>query len=659
MALSSPVACRPLTLLVVVVCAAALLRTVAGVAVDCSSLPSGFYCLSPSAYLWCYGQSQGAAGSCASPLVCKCGLTTENPCGWQTSTITPCYGAPGDYINTNGQTTKPLPIDDPSTDSSSAPAPSQPLYVLNRTNHLPLVIKLSPSSWRTQLSTLMAQAFYDDPNLYTPASSGYQCSFHPPPSYDHNPTQMWIARPEATTTISFTPDVTIRLPDKYAGLFLAYAMDQYGLNPSMLLGLAAKESFMPVIFNENDNSYFIVNDAKAHYDCYSATKEGLCTDLNKDGPFQVETGGMSSDVSSIAYRFYAGSLGTPKASRTPRYLTDNEFMTMPGFRAFHDSYTLDMPRAVVLTALDFHFRHNILLSMKRIGLYDALARRTTRASKDSLEFATAMYAYNRGVFDTQITTMLAGCTPTADPVTCGLDGYGGHTANIRDACLLLDLAPSSQLYDYGVTLADVNYFLDKLESTYPYDSVSGFHPSIDWAEIRADATEAFGLLQAYRKQRHPTGDSTPVISFRYDWRALLSVVRMRLPPREYLVGPSVQNYVNFWGNQLAPTLGPYVSPASFPVSFCSLPGGEVNLCSGNTETTDPCIANPLSDVCVTQCVRSAAACHTAMGSCLIASTAASQCACYTPYCACLQSACGAAFGAAQKLALSSCSSCAL
>lgn len=70
-----------------------------------------------------------------------------------------------------------------------------------------------------------------------------------------------------------------------------------------------------------------------------------------------------------------------------------------------------------------------------------------------------MYSYNRGVFDTQLPSMLKQCPPTKDPVTCGLDGYGGHTANIRDACRLLDSVPESELYDFEVTKDDVEYFI--------------------------------------------------------------------------------------------------------------------------------------------------------------------------------------------------------
>lgn len=75
------------------------------------------------------------------------------------------------------------------------------------------------------------------------------------------------------------------------------------------------------------------------------------------------------------------------------------------------------------------------------------------------------------------------------------------------------------------------------------------------------------------------------ISFRYDWRALLSVIRMRLPPRETLVGPSVQTFTDYWGGKVNPSLSSITSPASFKTDYCSLTGGGEELCSSSLESS--------------------------------------------------------------------------
>jgi len=124
-----------------------------------------------------------------------------------------------------------------------------------------------------------------------------------------------------------------------------------------------------------------------------------------------------------------------------------------------------------------------------------------------------------------------------------------------------------------------------LEGTYPFEALDHIHGKIDWAQIRSDADEAFDFLAARRQRQDGT------ISFRYDWRALVAVVRMHLPQREHLLGPSMKNFVSFWGHELNPPLGPMVDPATFPLGFCSIAGGEKDLCK-SWSATDECPDDP-------------------------------------------------------------------
>lgn len=49
---------------------------------SCAGLQQSFYCLDDERYAWCYGQDTPSVGKCPASLVCKCGRTTSNPCGW-------------------------------------------------------------------------------------------------------------------------------------------------------------------------------------------------------------------------------------------------------------------------------------------------------------------------------------------------------------------------------------------------------------------------------------------------------------------------------------------------------------------------------------------------------------------------------------------------
>ena len=128
---------------------------------------------------------------------------------------------------------------------------------------------------------------------------------------------MFIGRPSEQVTVSLT-SVMIRVPDKYFAMFLAYAQDQYGINPNAMMGLAAKETFATALYPSKDNSYFIVDGE----DEFLNTKknDGLFIDGNLDGPFQVETPAMSTDVSVLPQRFYTGDPSIPVSQRKPRYI---------------------------------------------------------------------------------------------------------------------------------------------------------------------------------------------------------------------------------------------------------------------------------------------------------------------------------------------------
>ena len=174
-------------------------------------------------------------------------------------------------------------------------------------------MNLNPTNICSQIEQIMQLPSYDDHSAHQPLfKSG--CSFHP--QWKNQNTQMFIGRPQGTTTVSVT-QVKIRLPDKYFGMFLAYGQDQYGISPHTMMGLAAKETFATALYPEKDDSYFIVNGMDDHFDTYS--NDSLFIDGNKDGPFQVETPAMATDVSVLPHRFYFGDQHIPIHERKPRY----------------------------------------------------------------------------------------------------------------------------------------------------------------------------------------------------------------------------------------------------------------------------------------------------------------------------------------------------
>ena len=154
---------------------------------------------------------------------------------------------------------------------------------------------------------------YDDITAYSPIFK-MGCSYHP--QWRNQNTQMFIGRPSGTCTVSVTT-VKIRLPDKYFGMFLAYSQDQYGISPHTMISLAAKETFATALYPNKDDSYFIVDKEDDFFNTLS--NDSLFIDGNKDGPFQVETPAMSTDVSVLPHRFYFGDSSVPESERKPSF----------------------------------------------------------------------------------------------------------------------------------------------------------------------------------------------------------------------------------------------------------------------------------------------------------------------------------------------------
>ena len=154
-------------------------------------------------------------------------------------------------------------------------------------------------------------------------------------------------------------------------------------------------------------------------------------------------------------------------------------------------------------------------------------------AEDMLEFAGVMYTYNRGLWSVMD---LSQCTVDKNPITdCHLDGYGGHSTDINHVCQLLNTAP--EVYDFAISLSDVLWFIDKLRETYPYESIEGVHEVIPWSTIIQRVKEVYPTILTHRQTRD---SSAKGISFRYDWRLMLAVIRAYLPKKEEFYGPTLE-----------------------------------------------------------------------------------------------------------------------
>jgi len=109
-------------------------------------------------------------------------------------------------------------VSTPTTLPVTEPPLVTPYYSRRPSEHLQNVLAFDADNYLLQLESLLSSPSYNDPNVYVhssdPSNSRF-CSFHPSDNYDRSLNQIFIGRPTESTTVSVTPGITVRLPDRY------------------------------------------------------------------------------------------------------------------------------------------------------------------------------------------------------------------------------------------------------------------------------------------------------------------------------------------------------------------------------------------------------------------------------------------------------------
>ena len=282
-----------------------------------------------------------------------------------------------------------------------------------------------------------------------------------------------------------------------------------------------------------------------------------------NGPYQYENEAVVTTVAAYAQRFFVNPYtrdtvtAAMRKSRQPQWLNattfSHEWDRRNMFQFFWDWTTGGSDSlSILFTSLYFHRTHNQIIWFPNVGFrnaFDIRLKTGTRDQQNMLEFCTILKAYNGGDYSLQESPMSkepAGCTPetdcTAESVegaaanSCLDTGYGGYTTQIKDVQIVM--LQAAQPYDYPVLWGDVLEFLATLEQTFPYECIMGLggtYGVIDWDALRAAVRWTFEYLQAARVPRY-NDDVRAGISFRYDWRLLLAVIRAFLPQKEVMMG---------------------------------------------------------------------------------------------------------------------------
>ncbi|KAH3762535.1 chitin binding [Pelomyxa schiedti] len=345
---------------------------------------------------------------------------------------------------------------------------------------------------------------------------------------------------------------------------LAYLLDHYGINPAVILSLIAIDSGASLQSSSDTNTLFKVGNGNGHFDCtwQCPRSNGKVVNLDIDQ--------FSTLASVLAMRIKI-------KGDTPIYLSHNFFSNTNELSQAYRSYIEDPQKAIILSGLNLHLHHTLAYSFDRVGMRTPWEGRS-RLRRDELESAAVLYAHKKTIFDPIFgSEKLQTCPPSSDPtLECGL-------ISVSDALHLCEVVnKATDVYDYSIVWDDVVFFINELRGTYPFLEVAQVHPEIDWSSLLDNARDAFSILSANRF--HQSGGNSKVpytgneISLRYDWRMLLAVMRLYLPPREKLVGPSFHAMENlFYGIYISDSLDAALF-RNWPLENCTFAGLQTEIC---------------------------------------------------------------------------------
>ncbi|KAH3731862.1 chitin binding [Pelomyxa schiedti] len=332
-------------------------------------------------------------------------------------------------------------------------------YSLMPSKHLSMAICFDKKKWLSQLGALLLSATYDKIDAHVAVGSNFMCSLHPNVHYDYNPTQLWLGFPEDVVPTDLSRGKRLRflrLPDSMTGLTLGFLMDMYGI---------------------------------------PLTSDG--------GALQTSKTVLSDLVSIIPQRLKVPSAeGRPNNTKQPDYQSHQYFESNPNFDAYFAELSFaPLYKSLIVTALEMHAHHSPLF------LFDCLGMRPiwnvlSRTSMDSLEFSFAIHAHKVGLFDTSLRYENVMQCLTSSNLTsksfeqCVFSSTYTQIDRVRALCKIFD--SSTLIYDYPIYWTDVELFITRLRSTYPFSTVE-MHGTILWDTLSRDSLTAFQVLAEHRQ----------------------------------------------------------------------------------------------------------------------------------------------------------------
>ncbi len=344
-----------------------------------------------------------------------------------------------------------------------------------------------PSSWRPQKADLRLEDLVaNQASYYDSAAQPIQdklIMYSPP-----NPTQVQIGLARTINyPVNGATDARAYIPNKYLAMGLAFALEEFNINPNYLAALGTKENWAAgVTQNPSFTGPKVILDGQEWI-------WPIVID-HPDGPFQTEAGNFNDMV-----KFF------------PDYYPAN---------ASHDNYTKVSANMSDPNWISSAIVAAISLTVTREQLNAVPSARYTefmaQAKDPWAEMCVLTFAYNRGMgsleakklFSTNRTQALNSTDICAD---FDMGGFATHVPTVRAITDAMN-KETANIYDAQLTWSDIQAFFAELRTF-----LHGEPPEAQWNAMMQDVQRAYNVLA-----QHWGGS---YISLRYDFLTLLRVAK--------------------------------------------------------------------------------------------------------------------------------------
>jgi hypothetical protein len=300
--------------------------------------------------------------------------------------------------------------------------------------------------------------------------------------------------------VNGSEQMRVWIPNKWMAMGLAFAQEEFGINPNWLVAIGCKENFACGITQEN----------KFNGPILSIDGEDWIWPIviaHSDGPFQVEAGNFR-DLSRFFRDYF------PENASHGDYMTVSADMNNPNWIS-----------SAITAAASLTITREQLNAVESANYNDFMSQ----AVDPWAEMVVLTFAYNRGMGALCERQLFSANRTKALSSTSIFNDFdmGGFASHIPSTLAVLDSMNKevNSIYDAKLSWSDIQFFLNEMRTFF----ANGVPSDAEWIAMTADIQQAYNTLAAHWGGTH--------ISFRYDFLTILRIMKKYrpLPHRPRLV----------------------------------------------------------------------------------------------------------------------------